>query len=234
MEDELTRGKPLCLEEREEISRGVAVGESGRRIAARGGRHFSVVGREVGRNGGRVAYRAHEAQQDAAEAARRPKERKLERQERLCAEVDSGLRQRWSPGQIAVRFQADFPDDAMMRVSREAIYQALFVQAKGQLKTQLARRLRAGKLRRVSRVERRAVIARFQVILDMVVIVEWPVEVVDRAVPGCWEGDLIMGKGDASAIITLVERTSRYSTSSCSGLPATIARIGSPTPSSAR
>src|SRR5512133_230431 len=210
MEDGLARSKPLYLEDREEISRGVAAGASGRQIAWRLGRHYSVVNREISRNGGRPACRAFDAQRNAKASARRPKERTLEHDPLLLAEVNKGLRLKWSPQQIAIRLRADFPDDEAMRVSHEAIYQALFVQAKGRLKTQLVGRLRTGKVRRVSRAERRAITARSQAIPDMVMITERPPEVADRAVPGHWEGDLIMGKGNASAIATLVERTSRY------------------------
>lgn len=206
----MARGTVLHLEEREEISRRIAAGDSGRQIARRLGRHCSVVNREISRNGGRAAYRACDAHQKATASARRPKERKLERDPLLLAEVNRGLQQKWSPQQIAIRLRAGFPDDEAMRVSHEAIYQALFVQAKGQLKKQLIGRLRTGRVRRVSPADRRAVTARPQTIPDMVMITERPAEVADRAVPGHWEGDLIMGKGDASAIATLVERTSRY------------------------
>ena len=128
----------------------------------------------------------------------------------LRAEVNKGLRCTWSPRQIANRLRADFPDNEVMRVSHETLYQALFVQAKGQLKARLIGRLRTGRGRRVSRAERRAVIARSPVIPDMVMVTERPPEVADRAVPGHWEGDLLMGKGNSSAIATLVERASRY------------------------
>ena len=206
----MARGKLLCLEEREEISRGIAAGDSGRQIAWRLGRHYSVVNREISRNGGRPAYRASDAQQQAKASAQRPKERKLERDPVLLDEVNKGLQHKWSPRQIASRLRDEFPDDEAMRVSHEAIYQALFVQAKGQLKARLIGRLRTGKVRRVSRAERRAVTVKSQAIPNMVMITERPAEVEDRAVPGPWEGDLIMGKGNSSAIATLVERMSRY------------------------
>lgn len=134
----------------------------------------------------------------------------MERDPVLRAEVNKGLALKWSPQQISTRLRKDFPGDEAMRVSHEAIYQALFVQAKGQLKAQLVGRLRTGKVRRVSRTERRAVTANKQAIPGMVMITERPPEVADRAVPGHWEGDLIMGKGNSSAIATLVERTSRF------------------------
>jgi IS30 family transposase len=198
------------LEEREEISRGIAAGDSGRQIARRLGRHYSVVNREISRNRGRCSYRASDAHQNAKTSAQRPKKRKLEHEPVLLAEVNKGLQQKWSPRQIVSRLREDFPDNEAMRVSHEAIYQALFVQAKGQLKARLIGRLRTGKVRRVSHDERRAVTAKSQAIPNMVMITERPPEVEDRAVPGHWEGDLIMGKGNSSAIATLVERASRY------------------------
>lgn len=200
----------LTLREREEISRGIAVNQSGRGIADGLGRHYSVVNRDIRRNGGREAYRAMDAERRAADSARRPKPRKVEGDPRLLAEVNKGLALKWSPWQISTRMTVDFPDDEAMRVSHEAIYQALFVQAKGQLKVRLAGRLRSGKVRRVSRGERRAVVVNRQAIPGMVMITERPAEAADRAVPGHWEGDLIMGKRNSSAIATLVERNSRY------------------------
>ena len=200
----------MCAEEREEISRGIAGGESGRMIARRLDRHYSVVNREIARNGGRSAYRATEAQQNALVAAQRPKDRKVETDPLLLAAVNKGLEHKWSPQQISNRLKQDFPDNKAMRMSHEAVYQALFVQAKGQLKAQLAGRLRTGKIRRVSRAERRTITENRQAIPNMTMITERPPEVADRAVPGHWEGDLIMGKNNASAIATLVERTSRF------------------------
>lgn len=206
----MARGTVLSIEEREEISRGLVEGESGRLIARRLGRHFSVVNREIVRHGGRFAYRAAKAEQDAIASMRRPKERKVESDPLLLAEVNKGLAFKWSPQQISARLRDEFPDDEAMRVSHESIYQALFVQAKGQLKARLAGRLRTGKIRRVSRVERRAITENKQAIPGMVMITERPPEVADRAVPGHWEGDLLMGKANSSAIATLVERTSRF------------------------
>ncbi|MGH3913498.1 MAG: IS30 family transposase [Pseudonocardiaceae bacterium] len=210
MEDGVARGSVLCLGEREEISRGIVAEETGREIGLRIGRHFSVVNREIARNGGRLAYRAFDAERKAVASAKRPKDRKVETDLLLLTEVNKGLKLKWSPQQISTRLQKDFPEDEAMRVSHEAIYQALFVQAKGQLKVQLIGRLRTGKIRRVSRAERRAVKENRQAIPGMVMITERPPEVADRAVPGHWEGDLIMGEKNASAIATLVERTSRF------------------------
>ncbi len=206
----MARGVVLCLREREEISRGIASGDSGRTIARRLGRHFSVVNRDISRHGGRDDYRACQAQTDSLSSLTRPKDRKLEHNTQLLAEVNKGLQAKWSPRQISRRLKEDFSDDEAMRVSHEAIYQAMFVQAKAQLKTELIGRLRSGRTRRVSRSERRAIIARKQAIPNMVMITERPAEVEDRAVPGHWEGDLIMGKGNASAIATLVERSTRF------------------------
>ena len=206
----LPRGVVLCAEEREEISRGIVAEESGRAIAQRLGRHFSVINREIARHGGRSAYRACDAQRDADVSAGRPKDRKVESDPLLLVEVNKGLALKWSPQQISTRLSIDFPDNEVMRVSPEAIYQALYVQAKGRLKAQLVGRLRTGKVRRVSRAERRAVTDNKQAIPGMVMITDRPPEVADRAVPGHWEGDLIMGKGNSSAIATLVERTSRF------------------------
>ena len=196
----------LCIEEREEISRGIIADESGREIARRLRRHYSVVNREIVRNGGRSAYRASEAQRNAAVFTRRPKDRTIESDPLLLAEVNKGLALKWSPQQISVRLKKDFPSNEAMRVSPETVYQALFVQAKAQL----VGRLRTGKTRRVSRDERHTITENKQVIPSMVMITEHPPEVTDRTVPGHWEGDIIMGKGHSSAIATLVERTSRF------------------------
>lgn len=210
MEDGLARGRPLRVEEREEISRGISTGESGRMIAARLGRHFSVVNREIARNHGRRAYRAAEADRRALASRRRRKERRLEQDPALLSEVNRRLALGWSPRQIAIRLPKDFPGNEAMRVSHETVYQALFVQAKGTLKTELTGSLRSGRTRRVCRAERRAITAKSQAIPNMIMITERPPEAADRAVPGHWEGDLIMGKSNKSAIATLVERASRY------------------------
>lgn len=204
------RGVELTVAEREEISRGIAAGISGRAIAAGIGRADTVVNREIKRNGGRSAYRAAVAQESAAARRARPKMRKVEADRRLLGVVNDGLSKAWSPRQISARLKLDHPDDQELRVSHEALYQAMYCQARGQLKVELVGRLRRGGTRRVTRAERSAIIAGREPIKDMVMISDRPAEAVDRAVPGHWEGDLIMGSGNRSAIITLVERTTRF------------------------
>ena len=201
------RGTEILVEEREIISRELASGHSCRSIGQLLNRDHSVVSREVARNGGRSAYRAIPAQRRADEHRDRPKLRLLEKNTALHDAVNSGLEKKWSPKQISKRLRQDFPDDDTMRVSHETIYQSLYLQARGELRTQLKTALRQGRTRRVNRS--RATAARGK-IPDMVNISERSVEAEDRAVPGFWEGDLIIGKGGKSQIATLVERTSRY------------------------
>jgi transposase, IS30 family len=201
------RGIELLAEEREVISRELAAGRSCRSIGRLLSRDHSVVSREVTRNGGRSAYRAIPAQRRTDEYRARPKPRLLEANTRLHDAVRDGLEQKWSPTQISKRLRQDFPADDTMRVSHETIYQCLYLQARGELRTQLRLALRQGRTRRVSRS--RASVAR-GTIPNMVNISQRPAEAADRAVPGFWEGDLIIGKGGRSQIATLVERTSRY------------------------
>jgi len=197
----------LSSAEREEISRGLGAGESLRHIAVRLGRSASTVSREVAANGGRRRYRAWLAEASAERRARRPRVAKLARNRRLRREVERLLADRWSPQQIAARLRHDHPDDQEMWVSHETIYQSLFVQGRGALRAELTRCLRSGRARR--RSARRTTTAGGH-IADMVLISERPAEVEDRAVPGHWEGDLIIGKDRHSAIGTLVERQTRY------------------------
>jgi IS30 family transposase len=197
----------LSLAEREEISRGIGAAESCRTIATRLGRAASTVARDIVANGGRQNYRAWRADAHAVKLTRRPKVAKLARCARLRHEVERRLEMRWSPQQIAARLAIDYPDDPQMRVSHETIYQSLFVQARGALRLELSRCLRTGRARRRPRkrtAERRGHIA------GMVLLSDRPAEVEDRAVPGHWEGDLVIGKASASAIGTLIERHSRY------------------------
>jgi IS30 family transposase len=197
----------LSADEREVISRELTKDASYRAIGRLLNRNHSVVAREVERNGGRESYRAVWAQRRADVNRARPKERILEMNQRLHDAVNDGLAQEWSPGQISRRLRVDFPDDNTMRVSHETIYQTLYLQARGELRTQLAITLRKGRARRVPRS--RPAVTR-GAIRDMVNISERPPEAGDRAVPGFWEGDLILGKGNQSQIATLVERTTRF------------------------
>jgi IS30 family transposase len=194
----------LAIVDREEVLVGIRAGESLSAVARRLGRAPSTITREVAANGGRDCYSAWAAHQRARQQSRRPKPCKL-RAGRLLEEVTSRLEQLWSPQAIAQRLRLDFPDDPEMRVSHETIYQSLFVQGRGELRRELARCLRSGRAVRKKRggVERRGRLP------GMVNIAERPAEVEDRAVPGHWEGDLIVGAGGHSAVGTLVERTTR-------------------------
>ena len=201
--------RALLLVEREEISRGLAAGHSCRVIAQRLGRAPSTVSREVARNGGRCRYRAQPADGAADRRARRPKPAKLALQPRLRAVVEDKLALRWSPQQIAGWLPLAFPEEPVMRVSHETIYLSLFVQSRGALGRELQRCLRTGgrcATREASAWPRAADLLR-----DVVLISERPAEAEDRAVPGHWEGDLLLGKRP-SAVVTLVERASRYLT----------------------
>ena len=204
-------GRYLSLVEREEISRGLAAGSSLRSIAAGLGRDPATISREVRRNGrarGRP-YRAVSAQQAAEARAHRPKTRKLEH-EPLRARVQAGLEKKWSPAEIAARLRREFPDDEAMQASHETIYRALYVQGRGSLRRELAACLRTGRaIRRPQRrVDGRSDPDRR--IPDKVMISQRPAEVADRSVPGHWEGDLILGKANRTAIGTLVERSTRF------------------------
>ena len=198
----------LSLAEREELSRGLGAGDSLRRIATRLGRAASTVSREVAWSGSRNGYRAWRADQDATKRAQRPKPAKLAVNSRLCREVRRGLRAQWSPQQIAARLMCDYPDDLDMRVSHETIYRTLFVQARGALRKELTTCLRTGRAQR--RPQMRTLQSSGGRLQNMILISDRPPEIEDRAVPGHWEGDLIIGKGGRSAIGVLVERSSRY------------------------
>jgi IS30 family transposase len=195
------------MAEREEISRGVAVGEPCRQIAARLGRSPSTVSRELTRNGGRRRYRAQAADAAAFRRAQRPKAAKLVLQPRLRAVVEAKLALRWSPQQIAGWLPLAYPQDPVMRVSHETIYLSLFVQSRGALRRELQRCLRTGRVMRFPRGKRLPQ-GRGQ-LRDILPISQRPAEAADRAVPGHWEGDLIYGRRP-SAVGTLVERRSRY------------------------
>lgn len=198
----------LTLREREEISRGVAAGESARRIAARLGRSPSTVTRELCRHGGRSRYRAADAERRAWQRARRPQLCKLARNLRLRDLVAAKLEEDWSPQQIAGWLKIVFPQDETMRVSHETIYLTLFVQARGALKRELAAHLRRSRSLRRPRATKRGNRGQGQIV-DAVSIRERPPEAEDRAIPGHWEGDLLAGAAN-SHIATLVERHSRF------------------------
>jgi transposase, IS30 family len=203
----LPRGtRRLSLDERVEIRLGLEQGLSLRTIARGIRRDPATVSREVRANGGRACYRPMWAQRRAAQRARRPKLTKLAANPRLCARVVADLRQLWSPEQIANRLREEFGDDRSMRISHETIYKTVYVQGRGELRRELARCLRTGRAKRVSRgrLDKRGLIP------DIVMISERPTEVEDRSVPGHWEGDLLMGRASKSAIGTLVERSTRF------------------------
>lgn len=219
-------GRFLAIGEREEILAGVERGDSLRRMATQLGRAPSTVQRELRRNmtqpyrtrapraGPGAAlrpplwdYRPSRAQGRAERLARRPKPAKLAQDPALRARVQAKLKERLSPQQIAAELRTEFPDQPEQWVSHEAIYQAIYVQGRGALRRELAVCLRTG---RALRRPRRPSDARRSRIPGMVHISERPPEVEDRAVPGHWEGDLLLGKGGRSAIGTLVERATRF------------------------
>ncbi len=204
----------LTLSEREEISRALAASRSLHRIARQLRRSPSAISRQLRRTGKRRLhtrrrrYRAAVAHVQATHVSRRPRRpRKLVEPGPLSAAVQDKLRQRWSPEQIAKWLVTEYPDDTTMRVSHETIYTYLYVLPRGALKRELLRYLRH---RRKHRRTRRAVHDRRGLIPDMISIEQRPAEVADRTVPGHWEGDLIMGRRHASALGTLVERTTRF------------------------
>jgi IS30 family transposase len=199
-------GRRLGLEDRVEICVGLGGGESMRAIAARLGRAPSTISREVAAHGGPAGYRPVAAHQAALVAARRPKATKLGANPALCRRVITDLERLWSPAQIAARLADEFGDDKSMRISHETIYKSLYLQGRGELRRELARCLRSGRAVRKPQggTEKRGKIA------GMVMISQRPAEVADRAVPGHWEGDLILGRNNVSAIATMVERTTRF------------------------
>jgi IS30 family transposase len=200
--------RSLTLAEREEISRGIAGGRSLRSIALRLGRAPSTVSRELARNGGRRAYRAHKAERAAWDRACRPKPCKLAQSRQLARLVARQLRALWAPQQIAGWLKRCNPNDESLRVSHETIYKTLFIQARGALKKELLAHLRRTRVMRKPRGHTYKGRKQGQIV-DAVSIRERPAEIEDRAVPGHWEGDLIIGSNH-SQIATLVERRTRY------------------------
>jgi IS30 family transposase len=198
----------LSRAEREDISRGIASGSSTGEIARYLDRAASTVSREVTRHGGRPAYRAHEADDQAWESALRPKKCLLALHPRLREVVASKLILDWSPEQISGWLKTQYPDDESMRVSHETVYRSLFIQARGVLKKELMDHLRSKRRMRRSRHASVSGQSRGQIV-DAISIRERPPEVEDRAIPGHWEGDLLSGAKN-SHIATLVERHSRF------------------------
>jgi IS30 family transposase len=197
----------LRVEEREEISRGIAVGRSIRQIAQGLRRAPSTVSREIRRNGGGQGYRANWAERSAWERALRPKPCRLALHRELRWRVAQKLALQWSPEQISGSLRQEFPTDQDMQISHEAIYRSLFVQTRGVLKSELTAHLRTQRRMRLPK-NHNAKCGQGR-ILDMVSIRERPPEAEDRAVPGHWEGDLVAGANDTH-IATLVERSTRF------------------------
>ncbi len=200
--------RALSLAEREEISRGMAAGQSMRAIAISLGRAPSTVSRELRRNEGQQGYRASQADQAAWDRARRPKPCKLIQHPALARQVAGKLQQQWSPEQVAGWLQRTYPDDTSRQVSHETIYRTLYIQSRGALKQELLAHLRRTRGMRRSRHYTQKTPDHGR-IKDTISISERPASAEDRAVPGHWEGDLLFGDRN-SQIATLVERHTRY------------------------
>jgi transposase, IS30 family len=201
------RRESLTMEDREDISRGLAKGLENKDIAASIGRDESVVSREIARHGGREAYRAWKADTAARESRSRPKERKIDTEPELRGRVAGDLKKGWSPEQIAGRLRYEHNrGETGMSVSHETIYTWIYAQPKGEL-ARAGIVLRTGREQRKPRGRKKTAGAK---IVGMRSIEDRPAEVAGRQVPGHWEGDLVIGKAGKSAMGTLVERVSRY------------------------
>ena len=204
------RSGALTIADREEIMLGIAAGQTESEIAARLGRHRGTIGREIKANGDREGYRAYRAQDRADRAARRRRERWwVTRPELWDTVVELVKTKKWSPEQIANKLHREHPEDPEWWVSHESIYQAIYLQPKGELRNQLTEALRTHRTRRRPR-SRVAADGQGAKISDMVNISQRPPEADDRAVPGHWEGDLIVGAGGRSAVATALERATRF------------------------
>lgn len=206
-----TQYRRLSAAEREDISRMLAQGESMSAIAERMGRETSTISREVSHNSGISGYRAFSAGRRAKERAssRKHGKSRLAQEDALRRSVIEKLQKRWSPREIVIRMKKEYPQDMSMRISHEAIYRYIYVLPRGSLKQTLIKALRQERTYRRKRKRGNSEETRGK-IADMLSIEERPAEVADRAVPGHWEGDLIMGKHKRTALGTLVERTTRY------------------------
>jgi IS30 family transposase len=201
----------LSDQEREELSRGLAIGLSQAELAKHLGRHPATISREIRRNSGKSGYRAFSASRRAlaAAASRRSGKSRLAKDVRLRAYVLEKLGEEWSPREICERLKKEYPLEMSMRISHEAIYAYIYVLPRGELKRTLVRALRQERAYRRQRKTGEKLETRGK-IADMLSIEERPKEVADRSVPGHWEGDLILGRYKRSALGTLVERTTRY------------------------
>ena len=199
----------LSLPEREKIADLRSQGTSMQAIGRTLGRSVGTISREIKRNSHPVlGYQPYGAHRAATAARARPKDSKLAEPGKLRKYVGTKLLTRWSPEQISHLLIKEYPDDPVMRVSPETIYQALYFQARGGLKREVKEALRTGRTRRKKHKSPEERTSRFRD--PMINISERPAEVQDRAIPGHWEGDLITGTYNQSAIATLVERTTRY------------------------
>jgi len=199
--------RELTAGEREELSRGLAMGESCRAMARQLGRAPSTLSREVHRNGGRRSYRAAEADVAAVRRRRRPKPGKIALSSALRAEVEARLQLHWSPKQISAWLKREYSDSPQMQISHETIYVSLYVQGRGSLRAELTKHLRTRRTYRRAKNEIRR--QGPKMLPDPIMISQRPAEANDRAVPGHWEGDLLLGT-PTTAIGTLVERSTRY------------------------